>query len=281
MAGGDGPVSAYVTHVPRAPLSDFVALLWLQDGRAPEHPRERVLPTGTVELVVSLAADELRVFGDERDGGAAEGGALVCGAHSRFFVIDTVAALTTVGVHFRPGGAWPFFGVPADALTDAHVSLDALWGAGAAAGLRERLMEAATPAARFRVLEEALLARLVRAPAAGHLAVRLAVRALQSARGPVSIRTVAERIGISQRRFGELFRAEVGLAPKVFSRIRRFQDVLAAAGPAPDWSRVALECGFYDQAHFIHDFRAFSGLTPSAYLRQRTEHRNHLRDDPA
>ena len=274
-------MSVYATHVPAAPLSGFVALLWVQEGRAPEHPRERVLPTGTVELVVSLAADPLRVFGDERDGGAAEGGALVCGAHSRFFVIDTVAAPATAGVHFRPGGAWPFFGVPADALADAHVPLDALWGAGAAAGLRERLVEAPTPAARFRVLEEALLARLVRAPGAGHLAVRMALRALESARGPLSIRAVAERIGISQRRFGQLFRAEVGVAPKVFTRIRRFQDVLAAAGPASavDWSRVALDCGFYDQAHFIHDFRAFSGLTPSAYLRQRTEHLNHLRCD--
>lgn len=276
-------MSGYVRHVPRAPLSDFVAVLWVQEGLAPEHARERLLPTGTVELVVSLAADDLRVFADERDGGAAEGGALVCGAHSRFFVIDTLAASATAGVHFRPGGAWPFFGVPADALMDAHVPLDALWGAGAAAVLRERLMEAPTRAARFRVLEEALLARLALGPPAGHLAVRVAVRALHSARGPVSIRALAERIGISQRRFGEIFRAEVGLAPKVFSRVRRFQDVLAVAGPASevDWSRVALECGFYDQAHFINDFRAFSGLTPSAYLRLRTGHRNHLRDDPA
>ena len=276
-------MSGYARQVPRAPLSDFVALLWVQEGLTPEHPRERLLPTGTVELVVSLATEDLRVFGDERDGGVAEGGALVCGAHSRYFVIDTMAATATAGVHFRPGGAWPFFGVPADALMDAHVPLDALWGAGAAAGLRERLVEAPTPTDRFRVLEEALLARLALAPAAGHLAVRFGVRALHSARGPVSIRALAERIGISQRRFGQLFRAEVGLAPKVFSRIRRFQDVLDVAGPAPevDWSRVALDCGFYDQAHFINEFRAFSGLTPSAYLRRRTGHRNHLRDDPA
>ena len=126
---------------------------------------------------------------------------------------------------------------------------------------------APTHAARFRVLEELLLGRLVRAPAAGHVAVRLAVRALDSARGPLSIRAVAERIGISQRRFVQLFRAEVGLAPKVFSRIRRFQDVLAATETAPevDWSRVALDCGFYDQAHLVRDFRALAGLTPTAY----------------
>jgi len=69
----------------------------------------------------------------------------------------------------------------------------------------------------------------------------------------------------------------VGLTPKLFSRIRRFQKVLAGVEDASevDWARVALSCGYFDQAHFIHDFRAFAGVNPSTYLRYRT-HRNHV-----
>ena len=76
----------------------------------------------------------------------------------------------------------------------------------------------------------------------------------------------------------QLFTEEVGLTPKLFCRVRRFQEVLRlVAGPARvEWANVALACGYYDQAHFIHDFRAFCGLSPTAYLARRTEHLNHV-----
>jgi AraC-like DNA-binding protein len=70
----------------------------------------------------------------------------------------------------------------------------------------------------------------------------------------------------------------VGLAPKVFCRVRRFQRVLRMLHKTTqvDWADVALECGYYDQAHFIHDFQSFCGLTPSAYLAAATPHLNHV-----
>jgi AraC-like DNA-binding protein len=92
-----------------------------------------------------------------------------------------------------------------------------------------------------------------------------------------SVAEVTECVGLSARRFIELFRNQVGLAPKVFCRIRRFQKVLRTVEKQGDvdWTAVALSCGYFDQAHFIHDFRAFSGINPSTYLRQRTS-RNHV-----
>jgi AraC-like DNA-binding protein len=89
---------------------------------------------------------------------------------------------------------------------------------------------------------------------------------------------VTAEIGLSPRRFIELFRRQVGLPPKVFCRVRRFQNVLQMVHQRTeiDWVRVALECGYYDQAHFIHDFQSFSGLTPSAYLAAATPHLNHV-----
>lgn len=249
--------------VPPPPLSEFVALLWLYEGYAPPHPRERLLPTGTVELVIDLH--------EETRGG----GAVICGAHSESFELETASEASVIGVHFRPGGAFPFLAPPLGELHNLHVGLEDLWGA-RAGDLRERLLAARTPDLRFGILQEYLLERAVR-PLARHPAVAFALRELESPQA----RTVAEvssKIGLSQRRFIELFRREVGLTPKLFSRVRRFQEVVRRVHVQPrvDWASVALTCGYFDQAHFIHDFKTFSGLTPSTYLALCTEHMNHV-----
>jgi AraC-like DNA-binding protein len=90
--------------------------------------------------------------------------------------------------------------------------------------------------------------------------------------------SVTEDIGLSPKRFIQVFQDEVGLKPKLFCRVRRFQQVLHAIslGQEIDWADVAIDCGYFDQAHFIHDFRAFSGLNPSEYVARRTEHLNHV-----
>jgi AraC-like DNA-binding protein len=250
-------------HSPPPPLSDFVALLWSYEAYILPHARERLLPTGTVELVIDLRAETR---------GAA---AVVCGAYSEFFEIETAAETSVLGVHFKPGGAFPFFEPPAGELHNRHVGLEDLWGADAA-DLRERLLEATTADARFRILEGALLARIVR-PLTRHRAVAGALHAFAGPRAR-TVADVCEQTGLSQRRFIELFKGEVGLTPKLFCRVRRFQEVVRSAHASSDvdWSRTALACGYYDQSHFIHDFRTFSGLTPSAYLARRTAHMNHV-----
>jgi transcriptional regulator GlxA family with amidase domain len=193
-------------------------------------------------------------------------------------VTDYAQHASIVGVHFRPGGAFPFLGVPAGELADTHVDLEALWGR-PAAELRERLCAAATPAERFSLLEQTLAARLDRTTAR-HGAVPVALDAFEQTGTSVRVRDVARRVGLSQRRFIQVFATEVGLTPKLYGRVRRFQRALALVrgGPAPDWARVAAECGYFDQSHLIRDFRAFSGLAPEEYLRRRGEHvlHNHV-----
>jgi methylphosphotriester-DNA--protein-cysteine methyltransferase len=129
--------------------------------------------------------------------------------------------------------------------------------------------------AKFAVLERALLRR---APdLARHPAVAYALREFRPGRSR-SVTEVTEQIGITPKRFIQLFQREVGLTPKLFCRVRRFQKVLHSIGMDGriEWADVALGCGYFDQAHFNHDFRAFSGLNPSTYLAHRTEHLNHV-----
>jgi AraC-like DNA-binding protein len=161
-------------------------------------------------------------------------------------------------------------------VQDAHVELSALWGR-AAHDLHGRLLDARTPEARFDALEEALAARR-RTARPSHPAVEPALRRLQTASEPPRIAELAAESGVSWRRFIELFRAEVGVTPKVFWRLRRFQDVVRRAhrGDEIDWAQTALDCGYADQAHCIRDFRAFSGVNPGAYVARQPEHRNHV-----
>jgi AraC-like DNA-binding protein len=267
----------YRTYIPRPPLSDFVVLLWLYESQGLPHPKERLLPTGTVELVINLRDEAMRVYdGQNYERFQTFHGSLVCGAHSEFFVIDTASQTSVMGVHFKPGGAFPFFKVPAGELHNLHVSLDSLWGA-AAAGLREQLLAAETPAARFRLLEQALLAQAA-LPLARHPAVAFALKELRNGLHPRPIAEVTDQIGLSSRRFSQVFQEEVGLTPKLFCRVLRFQEVLRRIEHAQQvaWADVALSCGYFDQAHFIHDFRAFSGLNPTTYLARRSEHFNHV-----
>lgn len=245
---------------PAAPaLAGRVDFLWsLSDS--PAHPHEWVTPSGTLELVVNLHEDRFCIEG------RAFAGAMVSGAYARPFLIETQAHTNIMGVHFRPGGAQPFFGAPPGALAGLHVELAALWGRARTRTLRERLGEEASLARRFDLLEAELVARMhgdLRAE------VSLALAALQLPRARVE-HVVADS-GLSHRRLAELFTAQVGMRPKAFARVLRFCRARddASRTPAPDWGALAVAHGYFDQSHLIRDFMAFAGVSPSELVRRR------------
>ena len=182
-------------------------------------------------------------------------------------MIDTAEEASLVGVYFKPGGALPFFGLPVSELAKTHVTLEALWGP-MAGQLRERLLAATSPIEKFRILEATLVGRLS-GPFRRHDAVRFAVDAFSQS-STATVRAVTERVGLSHRRFIELFKTEVGLTPRLFYRVQRFQRsrALLRRVSAPDWSHLALDCGFFDQSHLIRDFVEFSGFSPAEFDRR-------------
>jgi AraC-like DNA-binding protein len=265
---------------PGPPLDRFVEVIWTSADEGRGHPRERLLPDGSVELVFSLNKERFRIYdGESSDRFKTFRGSVVCGPHSQFFAIDTDEATDAAGVHFKPGGAYPFLKLPSGELHNLHVGLDDLWG-GRAHEVRERLLAAKTPPAKARVLEQALLAQLAQlaVPPKRHPAVALALSEFHGQPEARKVSHVTDQISLSPRQFIEVFRKEVGLAPKLFCRVRRFQRVLRtiADGHRIAWAEIALSCGYFDQAHFIHDFRVFSGINPSTYLTDHTSHFNHV-----
>jgi len=267
----------FLRHIPGPPLSQFVNSLWLYEGYTQPHAKERILPTGEMQLVINLLEDRSFIY-DREDTDRCESfnGSVLSGAHSRYQVIGTAQQASVIGVHFRPGGAFPFLRRPAGELSETIVSLDALWG-GAATDLRDHLLEAETHQARFEILERVLLAELARG-FDRHGAVGFALHRFMAAPHMTTVAAVSEKIGLSPKRFIQVFRDETGFTPKVFCRIRRFHRALdrMEGRQSVEWANIALDSGYFDQAHFNHDFRAFSGINPSSYLAHRTPHRNHV-----
>jgi AraC-like DNA-binding protein len=268
-------------HIPSAPLSHFISLMWFGDDYVAPHSLERVLPTGEMALIINLYENRTRVYdaNDPRKFKTFEG-SIVVGAYSAFTVIDTDEQRATAGVTFRPGGAFPFLGLPAGELQDSNASLSDLWGRRAASDLREQLLGARSPRAKFKILERTFLGRIDSLLEPTHSAVSFAVENFRH-RPQRPISSVTDQIGLSDRRFIQLFSQQVGLTPKLFCRVQRFQQVLRnittlAAGSVIDWPQIALTCGYFDQAHFIHDFRAFSGINPTTYLANKTQFQNHV-----
>ena len=261
----------FSSRAPIPPLDTCVERLWLLID-APSHSKERIAPGGVIDLVINLRENELRIYDAAKPERSERfSGALVSGTHSGPFVIDPRERVSVMGVHFRPGGAFPFLGTSANELADAHVDLEALWGT-SAIELRERLCEAKTASERFDLLEDALVAHLFR-PLEHHYAVQFALSTFGRTDSTLFVRDVARDVGLSQRRFTQVFAREVGMSPKLFCRIRRFRQALEKVRQIamPNWAQVAVDCGYYDQAHLIHDFQSFSNLSPTEYVRQRSE----------
>jgi AraC-like DNA-binding protein len=264
-------------HLPQPPLSQFVENMWLVDGYAAVHRREKILPDGAIELIIDLDTEPKAIFQDE----ASEhfrtvSKAWISGERTRYIVIGSEKNQAMVGIRFKPGGAYPFFHFPISELSESVTELDLIWGS-LVDEIRCQLIEIRSPDERLLHLETFLLGQAKRSLEANRL-VTFAVQQLQQSPQFLAIRDLANTIGITQKHLISQFEKVVGLRPKSFARVCKFQKVvnLLEQKNQIEWAAVASDCGYYDQAHFIHEFQTFSGLNPSAYLRQRGDYLNFI-----
>jgi AraC-like DNA-binding protein len=188
----------------------------------------------------------------------------VGGLHDTYALVESTGRQSGVEVYLTPVGAALVTGVPMRHLRGQVVALDDLFGA--LGGLvREELLEAPGWRERFAIVDRFILARISDAEPPPACLIRALAR-LHSARGAAEIGSLTTELGCSRRYLIGLFNDHVGLPPKLYARILRFQHALELAdGGAIGWAEVAQRCGYYDQAHMIHDFRQFTGHSPTAY----------------
>ena len=276
IEGGNDPIALmpmlYVEKTPNDRLLPWVSKLWYCQAPGLTHSRERVLPNGWIQIIVNLHRDSLT---DCREDGSACGrmpGAIVVGARTRYEVIDTSDLEELVGIIVRPGGFPGLFRERADLFFEQSIPLDSVWRD---SWLLERLTETETPEEKLCALERSLVG-LLGADASRSLLVDQAMYFF--GRKHLSVAECARSAGISERRLSQVFREEVGIAPKMWCRVRRFQAATKAlhAGVDVPWPELALRCGYYDQSHFANDFRAFSGIDPTTYCASRSRWQNHV-----
>ncbi|GAA3768401.1 helix-turn-helix domain-containing protein [Streptomyces phyllanthi] len=222
----------------------------------------RLVPTGCATLVISLAEpfSQVRRLGVP-DGSSGSIGSLVVGLEDRPAICVHPGGQEAIRVEFTPLGAYRLFGMPMSELTNLAVEIRDVLGLEAGT-LVERLASTRDWAARFDLLDAALLARIGRgpepAPEVGH-----AWRLLSGSAGTVPIARIAAEVGWSQGYLIRRFTQQIGLTPKASARVLRFRHAVAMLSRgAASLTEISTACGFYDQAHLNREFRAIAGTTP-------------------
>jgi AraC-like DNA-binding protein len=268
------PHPALAAHVDCLWTARVLSVLSVHPGRAHLH---RVLPDNCVDILW-------------QDGSRP---AFAVGMMSTPIQVASDTPVSTVAVRFKPGAAGAFLATPLHVLTDQRADLDLLWDRADADRLADALWTGAlTDRERIALIETQLIRRLRGFNAAtatasgvidgaggvagvgganGAALIRRALDVIDTSGGGVRIDELAARLDVSRQHLAAQFRTRVGLSPKLYARICRFRRATAAlkAAPTPDWAQLALECGYFDQSHLIHDFQEFAGSAPERFLSAR------------
>ena len=250
----------YLERHPSAPLARFVESIWYTSGYDLAHRYERVFPNGRLQIIINLGHDGIHVGDNLMES------MLVTGIQSKFMIIDTSDLAEMMGIVFRPTGFYSLFNIPASELENRHAPLSVL------KDLRLQLQEAATPSAKLTLLE-CILKRLTTRARAIHPCVQYALGCVPA----IGVAELSRATALSPRRLCQLFNEQVGTTPKHYCRIQRFQRTIRQLNHCLPvrWTELALDCGYFDQSHFIHDFTEFSGITPGDYRSTKAIWMNH------
>jgi AraC-like DNA-binding protein len=260
----------YIRHIPAPPLDTYIDYFYYIDGTMP-YRREKILPTGWLDLEVNLGGT-IQIY----DASGTKPVATCVknwwvGVWSTYGTVEWPPNVQLIGIHFKPGGAYPFLNFPLSELHNQIIAADAIWG-DFAAELSERLYAAPSVSARLTLFEQLLLTRMCDIPHGLH-AVRYGVGKIARHHGSLSMKALQDHMGISQNHLLTQFKRMIGISPKAMACLYRLKHVLRLIDPtqAVDWAHIAHQGGYYDQAHFINDFQTFTGHSPTDYLRLRRQ----------
>jgi AraC-like DNA-binding protein len=266
----------YRIHTPLPPLSHFIEYFFYYEGYHADHAMEKFLPDGSVDLLIDLTETPKKLFQNE------EGTAYttfkkswISGMKTDYILIDASVS-NMIGVHFKPGGCYPFINFPMVELNNLTIEADPVLG-NEIHIIRDAILHEPGIEKRFDILEKYFLKK-GESKMENHALVHYSVNQLLQSPHMWTIKNLSNKTGITQKHLITLFKKYVGLSPKMFSRIHKFQKVVQQIEQLQkvDWALLAYECGYYDQAHFIKEFHAFSGINPVSYLEKRGPFRNYL-----
>lgn len=246
------------SHVrPATDLAPYVAVYWVMEWDVPAGERyaQQVLPNPCVQMIVSAKAVE------------------VLGIVTSAFTATLEGREFVLGVKFRPAGFYAFAQRPVAEFTDRRVELASLWGEAPVEAIRQRAAEGDSGGV-VDLVEGMLRGRLPQAEAS-HERVSEAIDIIAATPALLTVEDLAQRCDLAPRTLQRLFHRYVGVGPKWVIRRYRLQEAAARieAGETEDWADLAQRLGYFDQSHFIREYRELAGQAPAAYGKGRPEDR--------
>jgi AraC-like DNA-binding protein len=270
----------FQVHIPTFPLNRFIERLFYYEGINAAHTMDRFLPDGNAEIIIDLTEGTQFIYDNET---LAEIQACryfwASGVRTQPITIPSGNGSRILVVAFKRGRAYPFYPIPVSELTDHVVSADLIFRK-AILDLREQLLAAASIHQMFLLVERFLFQCAMDRLSSEYTSrcIEYAVSSIVNTPNRLSFQQLSEQIGYSQKHFINLFKCQVGVTPKQYLKIMRFQQAVLEMeiGQTADWSHFAQENGYYDQSHFINEFKCFSGFTPGEYMQRKTDTLNYV-----
>lgn len=251
----------YSRKDPDSRLSSVVECYWFVTNDNPAVVREKIVPDGFPEIIFHYG-DPYRI--NLHGQWETQAKQLLAGQLTNHFFLENTGFAALVGIKFLPTALTRLFGVDMAPLTDRVADLRDVLG-DAFTPMQEAIAGMASVHDAVPVIEEALGPLMNGLTADDALAVK-AVEWMRERRGMTSVAEVGGEIGVGERKLERLFKRHVGLSPKFYARVLRFAAIFEGMEHGDlSWAERALEAGFYDQSHFIRNFKEFTGEDPSRY----------------
>ena len=255
------------------PLNQWIQFIWMSKGEN-DTTKSKILPNGVIELILNfgnrqktLDKNTLKMEKYFKD-------YWVAGLQSQPIIIQSLTDTNLIGIRFLPGGAYPFFKFPVSKLSDTVIEAD--WLKPELEELRNAINNLSNHQQITETIEEYLWKKFDGSCLTNESVMYVANKIFFSDED-ISVSELVRKAGYSHKHFISLFKNQVGTSPKNLQRIMRLQRVirLAKENPKLKWTDILYQFPFYDPAHFAHDFKELTGMTPDKYLSLRTFDENH------
>lgn len=256
----------YTEFKPKESLENFIQLIWIaeSEGENDFYPREKILPDGIVEIVFHFN-EPFTTYYDKR--GLKQPQAFAISQMRKCIEIESDGLIGFISIRFYPWGAYHFFQKPIKDFLDSTVDLQEVWADDYMDVLSE--LKNSDNIKRVEIIQDYLDKRLLKYKKNTDDIDNI-IKLIRETKGMESIDSICKKSRLSYKQLERQFLKTIGTTPKVFSRTTRFLNLCHNLKEYENLSmtQLALDMGYFDQAHFNKDFKAFSGLTPRSFFKQ-------------
>ncbi len=257
----------YLPLEPPGSLSGYIDSIFYMKEYCPEHPVERLVPDGYISIVIELDGQERYIF-DIETGKPIQTctHSWLSGMHDKYISFSSIDNTELLAFRFFPGGLYPFLADSVYKYKNKVADGREVFGDQIDL-LRNNILETDQPEEKLSVVAD-WLTNLLENGAKPTPVIQKSCQQILEMPTIKHIKDIVRESGYSEKQFIHLFKKEIGLTPKIFQRIIKFTQILPRIKEREkiNWSEISDECGYYDQSHFIRDFKKFSGYNPSEYL---------------